>query len=99
MTVQIAGSICRLCLAERPPLLMGSKKRRDYGRKKVKTPTKIENSRRLRGFRPLSHSPPIRARIHPSINIPTKKVANIVEQFYQEGVTATEDRFVRSIFG
>ena len=42
MTIQIAGSNCRLCLAERPPLQMGSKKRRDYGRKMVKTPTKIE---------------------------------------------------------
>jgi hypothetical protein len=41
MTIQIADSNCRLCLAERPPLQMGSKKRRDYGGKMSKRPTKI----------------------------------------------------------
>jgi len=42
MAIQIAGSNCRLCLAERPPLQMGSKKRRDYGGKSAKRPTKIK---------------------------------------------------------
>jgi hypothetical protein len=42
MTIQIAGSSCQFCLAERPPLQIGLKKRRDYGGKRVKRPIKIE---------------------------------------------------------
>jgi hypothetical protein len=41
MTVQIAGSSCQFCLAEGPPLQIGSKKRRDYGGKRIKRPIKI----------------------------------------------------------
>jgi hypothetical protein len=82
--------IFSLCLAETPPdevtfksgVIMAARKSK--GQEKSKQ--NIENPRRSCRLRPLSISSLIRARIRPSVEIPTKNCSGVASQYTLEAL-------------